>query len=492
MASATGRRRATHAGLFDVKADLLAALEAITGAPMTAPITQGGPAWYHPGRSGTIALGPKVIAQFGELHPKLLAAFDLKVPAAGFEIFLDAIPDAKSKGKAKPLFAPSPYQAIERDFAFVVDAKLAAGDLVKAVKLADRDLIDSVTLFDVYEGKGVRRRQEIPGPGRAHPAQGRHADRCRDRSPGPEDRGRGPEAGRDAALLSLHHGQVLEPAMVVRVSSFGAAPISAASFSNSALARGLERWWRSAKMHLVLLGVLEAGEFGHPHLVAMRFQIQPAQHIGQMRAEFAAVDADGATSWSSAPFAPSSCCATSAWQQGTSATNFASCFSANRMASSVAVSQACSAVTISTAPDCAVGDLAFDKFHAVKAAFRRDLLGPWRSDRRALPPDDPAAPGRREIQVVENKAQIGFARAQIGQHRLVFFRQRRINRRLDQLRQMLHLFQLAPRIRIQPAIVGQDMQRLEQRHRLARPQIGNGICRFCGFTCTNPNAWPMP
>ena len=143
-------------GLFQVKADLLAALEAITGAPLAAPITQGAPGTYHPGRSGTIAMGPKVIAQFGELHPKVLAAFDLKGPAVGFEIFLDAIPDPKSKGgKAKPLFAPSPFQAIERDFAFVVDAKLAAGEIVKAVKLADRALIDTVTVFDVYEGKGV-------------------------------------------------------------------------------------------------------------------------------------------------------------------------------------------------------------------------------------------------------------------------------------------------------------------------------------------------
>ena len=142
-------------GLFVVKADLLAALEAITGAPMSAPITQGSQSWYHPGRSGTIAMGPKVIAQFGELHPKILAAFDIKVPAAGFEIFLDAIPDAKAKGKAKPLFQPSPFQAIERDFAFVVDAKVAAGEIVKAVKLADRTLIEQVTVFDVYEGKGV-------------------------------------------------------------------------------------------------------------------------------------------------------------------------------------------------------------------------------------------------------------------------------------------------------------------------------------------------
>src|SRR6478609_3897284 len=141
--------------VFAAKADLMAALEAITGGPMSAPITQGAPGWYHPGRSGTIAMGPKVIAQFGELHPRILATFDLKGPAAGFEIFLDPIPDAKAKTKARPLFQPSSFQAIERDFAFVVDAQLPAGDLVKAVKLADRALIDTVNVFDLYEGKGV-------------------------------------------------------------------------------------------------------------------------------------------------------------------------------------------------------------------------------------------------------------------------------------------------------------------------------------------------
>ena len=96
-----------------------------------------------------------MVAQFGELHPKVLAAFDLKGPAAGFEIFLDAIPEAKAKGKARTLFQPSPYQAIERDFAFVVDTKVPAGDIVKAVKLADRNLIENVSIFDLYEGKGV-------------------------------------------------------------------------------------------------------------------------------------------------------------------------------------------------------------------------------------------------------------------------------------------------------------------------------------------------
>ena len=148
-------KSAHAADMFDAKAALYAALEGAMGGPMTAPITAGAPPWFHPGRSGTIALGPKQIGWFGELHPKILAAFDLKIPVAGFELNLDAIPEAKAKSKARPLFAPSPYQAIERDFAFVVDRKLAAGDLVRAVKGAERALIENVIVFDVYEGKGV-------------------------------------------------------------------------------------------------------------------------------------------------------------------------------------------------------------------------------------------------------------------------------------------------------------------------------------------------
>ncbi len=143
------------ADLFDAKAALYAALETTMGGPMTAPIAKGAPAWFHPGRSGTIALGPKQIGWFGELHPKILAAFDLKMPVSAFEINLDAIPESKAKGKARPLFSPSPYQAIERDFAFVVDRGVAAGDLVRAVRGAERNLIESVSVFDVYEGKGV-------------------------------------------------------------------------------------------------------------------------------------------------------------------------------------------------------------------------------------------------------------------------------------------------------------------------------------------------
>jgi phenylalanyl-tRNA synthetase beta chain len=148
--------KSTHgADAYDAKADMLAALESAMGASMTAPIKHGAAPWYHPGRSGTLALGPKVLGYFGELHPSIAAAFDLKGSAVAFEVFLDAIPEPKTKGKARSAFAPSPYPAVERDFAFVVDAAVAADDVLKAAKGVDRVLIERADVFDVYEGKGV-------------------------------------------------------------------------------------------------------------------------------------------------------------------------------------------------------------------------------------------------------------------------------------------------------------------------------------------------
>jgi len=155
-AGARSWTKAAHAAdAFDAKADMLAALESAMNGPMTAPVKQGAAAWYHPGRSGTLALGPKVLAYFGELHPKVLAAFDLKGPVSAFEVFMDAIPDSKAKSKARAPFAPSQFQPVERDFAFVVDAGVAADAIIKAAKGAERDLIERIDIFDVYEGKGV-------------------------------------------------------------------------------------------------------------------------------------------------------------------------------------------------------------------------------------------------------------------------------------------------------------------------------------------------
>ncbi len=148
--------KAAHApDAFAAKADMLGTIETAMGWPMTAPVKPGAAPWYHPGRSGTLALGPQVLAHFGELHPKVIAAFDLKGPAAAFEVFLDAIPEPKSKGRARAAFAPSPFQPVERDFAFLLDAGVSADEVIKAAKSAERALIERVDVFDLYEGKGI-------------------------------------------------------------------------------------------------------------------------------------------------------------------------------------------------------------------------------------------------------------------------------------------------------------------------------------------------
>lgn len=140
---------------FDAKADALAVLAAI-GAPDNLSTQPGAPDWYHPGRSGVIKLGDRVMAQFGELHPQLLAEADLKGPAVAFEVFLDAPPLPKAKPtKARSKLVLSAFQPVERDFAFLVDAGVEAEKLVRAARNADRALITAARVFDLYAGKGV-------------------------------------------------------------------------------------------------------------------------------------------------------------------------------------------------------------------------------------------------------------------------------------------------------------------------------------------------
>jgi phenylalanyl-tRNA synthetase beta chain len=144
-------------GVFDAKADAFAALEA-AGAPVDKlQVETGGPAWYHPGRSGTIKLGPKtVLGHFGEFHPKALETLDASGAMAGFELFLDAIPEPKQKPtRTRPRLDLSPYQQVKRDFAFVVDRSVPAASLTRAAAAADRNLISGVTVFDVFEGAAL-------------------------------------------------------------------------------------------------------------------------------------------------------------------------------------------------------------------------------------------------------------------------------------------------------------------------------------------------
>lgn len=137
------------------KADALAALAAAGVAAENVQVGADPPAWYHPGRAGTLKLGPKTLGHFGEIHPGVLAALKVDGPAVGFEIFLGALPQPRAKGKARPLLRPSPFQPVERDFAFIVPADLPAETLLRAARGVDKKLIAEVRLFDVYQGKGI-------------------------------------------------------------------------------------------------------------------------------------------------------------------------------------------------------------------------------------------------------------------------------------------------------------------------------------------------
>lgn len=142
---------------FDAKADVLALL-ATLGIPAGGlQIVAGGPAWFHPGRSGTLQFGPKnIVGAFGEVHPKILKALDLKGPLVVFELNLDALPPPKAKPtKMKPKLSLPDFQPLTRDFAFVVGRDVAAGDIVKAAQGAERQLIVGVDVFDIYEGTGI-------------------------------------------------------------------------------------------------------------------------------------------------------------------------------------------------------------------------------------------------------------------------------------------------------------------------------------------------
>ena len=156
----SGRHWTSKAGAvdaFDAKADAFAVLAA-AGAPMQAlQVVPGAPAWFHPGRSGTIQIGPQnVLGHFGELHPRIVAGLKAEGPLVGLEIVLEKIPEPKVRPtRAKAPLELSPFQPIERDFAFVVAAAVKAGDIVRAAQNADKKLVSNVVVFDVYEGKGI-------------------------------------------------------------------------------------------------------------------------------------------------------------------------------------------------------------------------------------------------------------------------------------------------------------------------------------------------
>lgn len=151
------KNTATPVDVYDAKADALEALAAV-GAPVASlQVFEEASNWYHPGRSGTLRLGPKtILAEFGELHPRMLNDMGLERGAVAFEVFLNRLPPLrKRKHTSKSPLNVSDLQPLTRDFAFVVDADVKASDLVRAAKGADKNLITNVTVFDVFEGKSI-------------------------------------------------------------------------------------------------------------------------------------------------------------------------------------------------------------------------------------------------------------------------------------------------------------------------------------------------
>ena len=148
------RAKEREVDLYDVKSDALAALAAMGASTDGVQVSADPPGWYHPGHAATLRLGNKVLGAFGELHPAVIDALDVRPPLAGFEVFLDAVPEPRT-GRAKLPVQLSVFQPIERDFAFVVDQELPAENLLRAARGVDRKLLNEIRLFDIYQGVGL-------------------------------------------------------------------------------------------------------------------------------------------------------------------------------------------------------------------------------------------------------------------------------------------------------------------------------------------------
>lgn len=145
----------TRFDLFDAKADLLAALAGLGVRVDNLVASREVPSWMHPGRSGVLRLGKIEMGVFGEIHPAICRHFDLPEGVAAFEFWLDNIPMPRRKGPAKSPVDLSALQPVSRDFAFIVAEEVEAQTLIDAVRRAARDVVDSVSIFDVYQGKGI-------------------------------------------------------------------------------------------------------------------------------------------------------------------------------------------------------------------------------------------------------------------------------------------------------------------------------------------------
>ena len=146
--------------VFDVKSDVIQCLVEAGYDKDKLYFDIETPSYYHPGKSGRVFLNKgkeKIIAFFGDIHPNIIKKLDIKTEAlVGFEIFLDNIKQPKKSLKdQKTQYKFSDFQKSERDFAFILDKNFQVQELIDVISSVDKDLIKSVKVFDVYEGKNI-------------------------------------------------------------------------------------------------------------------------------------------------------------------------------------------------------------------------------------------------------------------------------------------------------------------------------------------------
>ncbi len=153
------------ADVFDIKRDVVQTLVEAGYDSEKFYLDNEAPNYYHPGKSGRIFLNrgkEKVAAFFGEIHPNIIKMLDIKTDSLlGFEIFLDNLKLSKKSLKdQKTKYSVSDFQKSERDFAFIIDKKINAQNLISVISNIDKNLISNIKVFDVYEGENIPENQK--------------------------------------------------------------------------------------------------------------------------------------------------------------------------------------------------------------------------------------------------------------------------------------------------------------------------------------------
>jgi phenylalanyl-tRNA synthetase beta chain len=105
----------------------------------------------HPGQTAAVECEGKTIGWLGRIHPVLASRLDISADTCLFELQYESV----NTSQIAEFKSISRYPSIRRDLAFVVDDNLEAGVLQAAVKEVAGDLLQQMTVFDVYQGKGI-------------------------------------------------------------------------------------------------------------------------------------------------------------------------------------------------------------------------------------------------------------------------------------------------------------------------------------------------